>query len=202
MMSSNSLNDLNRKIHIHLGLFLLLFIWIFSLTGLILNHGGWKFTSFWEERVEKKTEFSVPKDLLIHPDAEIKVMEYLRYSGEVQIQERTSDVLDFRIQSPGIVRDLHIDLMNGTGTEKLLKFNIWGKLRTLHTFNGMNRENPSESPNWWITNIWRVAMDGIAIGLIVICVSSWIMWYKIRKEYKIGYLILLSGFLVAGYFAV
>jgi hypothetical protein len=31
----------NRKAHYYLGLYLLLFIWLFSLTGLLLNHPRW-----------------------------------------------------------------------------------------------------------------------------------------------------------------
>ena len=199
-MKSTALHDLNRKFHIHIGLLLLFFIWLFSLSGLILNHGDWKFTSFWEERQERKIDFTVPLSVLNHSDPEIGVMEFLKISGEVQGLQRTSEILAFRVQSPGIVSEVHINLTSGSGTEKMLKYNAWGKLRTLHTFNGMNKENHSQSPNWLITNIWRFTMDGIAIGLIVICISSWIMWYRVRKDYKIGYLILASSFVLAGYF--
>ena len=199
-MLSNDLLDLNRKLHIHLGLLLLLFIWLFSLSGLILNHGNWKFASFWDQRLETKIDFTVPLSTLSHSDPESTVMEFLNISGEVQDQKRTADVLEFRVQSPGVVRDVHIDLISGSGTEKELKYNMWGKWRTLHTFNGMSKENPYQSPNWLITDIWRFTMDGIAIGLIIICLSSWIMWYSVRKEYKMGYIILASSLAVAGYF--
>ncbi len=195
-----TLHDLSRKLHIHLGLLLLIFIWLFSLTGLILNHGNWKFASFWEEREESIINFTVPDSVLKNPSPQARAMKFLKISGEVQLQQKTSEILEFRVQSPGIVNDVHIDLANGSGTKKVLKYNMWGKLRTLHTFNGMNEENPSQSPNWVITNIWRFAMDAIAIGLIIICVSSWMMWYKVRKEYKMGYVILISSFITAGYF--
>lgn len=195
-----TLHDLSRKLHIHLGLLLLIFIWLFSLTGLILNHGNWKFASFWEEREESIINFTVPDSVLKNPSPEARAMKLLKISGEVQPQLKTSEILEFRVQSPGIVNDIHINLANGSGTKKVLKYNMWGKLRTLHTFNGMNKENPSQSPNWVITNIWRFAMDAIAIGLIIICVSSWMMWYQVRKEYKMGYVILISSVITAGYF--
>ena len=199
-MQSNTLHNFNRRLHIHLGLLLLLFIWLFSLSGLILNHGNWKFASFWDERQENKIDFTVPLSVLNDPNPEKGVMEFLKISGEVQQQKRTSEMLEFRVQSPGIVRELSINLTSGSGTEKVLKYNLWGKLRTLHTFNGMSKENPSQSPNWVITTIWRFTMDGIAIGLIIICLSSWIMWFKVRKEYRLGYIILASAFAMAGYF--
>src|ERR1700704_2995591 len=31
----------NRKLHYYLGLYLLLFLWLFSFTGLLLNHPRW-----------------------------------------------------------------------------------------------------------------------------------------------------------------
>src|SRR6267142_4806699 len=117
----------NRRLHIHLGLLLLLFIWLFSLSGLILNHGNWKFASFWDQRQETKIDFTVPLSALSHSDPESTVMEFLNISGEVQGQQRTAEMLEFRVQSPGIVRDVHIDLTTGSGTEKVLKYNMWGK---------------------------------------------------------------------------
>lgn len=192
--------DLNRKLHIHLGLLTLIFIWLFSLSGLILNHGGWKFTSFWEEREESKVDFTIPLSMLQSQQPEMNIMNFLKLSGEMQPLQHTAEIIEFRVHSPGYVNDIHIDLTHGTGSRKMLRYNVWGKLRTLHTFNGMNKENLSQTPNWLITNLWRFAMDGIAIALIIICVSSWIMWYKIRKEYKMGALILVTSCIVAAYF--
>lgn len=193
-------DTLNRKLHIHLGLFLLLFIWLFSLSGLILNHGSWKFASFWDEREEVNVDFTLPLSALALPDVKSEVMRFLDVKGEVQGVSSSSENLKFRITAPGIVRDVNVDLKTGIGTIKVLKFNFWGKFRTLHTFNGIDKGNPLASPNWLVANIWRYAMDAIALGLILICISSWMMWYKIRKEYRFGLLTLITGFAIAGYF--
>ena len=199
-MQPRTFHTFIRRLHIHLGLLLLLFVWLFSLSGLLLNHGSWKFASFWDQRRESKIDIAVPLSALTDPDPEARVMEFLKISGEVQQQKRTAETLEFRVQSPGIVTDVSINLTTGSGTEKVMKYNVWGKWRTLHTFNGMSKENPSQSPNWLVTNIWRFTMDGIAIGLIITCLSSWIMWYNVRKEYKLGYSILAASLGVAGYF--
>jgi hypothetical protein len=199
-MQLRTFHIFTRRLHIHLGLLLLLFVWLFSLSGLLLNHSSWKFTSFWEQRQESKIDIAVPLSALADPNPEARIMEFLKISGEVQPQKRTAETLEFRVQSPGIVTDVSIDLKTGSGTEKVMKYNVWGKWRTLHTFNGMSKENPSQSPNWLVTNIWRFTMDGIAIGLIITCLSSWIMWYNVRKDYKLGYSILAASLGVAGYF--
>ena len=195
-MKSTALHNLSRRLHIHLGLFFLLFIWLFSLTGLILNHGDWKFASFWEERQEIGADFSVPRSALMQDHPETGVMEFLKISGQVQNLRQTSEMLEFRVESPGILYDLHIDLISGSGSKKVVTYNVWGKLRTLHTFNGTE----NATPNWWLTNIWRFTMDVVAIGFIIMSITSWIMWYKVRKDYKMGYLILASSFVLAGYF--
>ena len=65
-MKSQSLNDIlkkalsiNRKLHIHFGLFIILFIWLFFVSGLIIHHGEWKFAKFYENRIESKKEFII-----------------------------------------------------------------------------------------------------------------------------------------------
>lgn len=196
-----NLNFWNRKLHIHLGLFLLLFIWLFSISGLLLNHGSWEFASFWEQRKQKEsvTEMTLPIGLdsagLLH-----LVMEKLDISGEVTNVKYSADAFDFRVGSPGVGRDLHVDLRSGTVSQKEYELNIWGKIRTLHTFNGVDKKNIDKQPNWIITHVWRFAMDGIAVALIFLCVSSWIMWYKIRKDYRWSATVLIAGFLTSIYF--
>ncbi len=200
MKPSEAISHWNKKIHIHLGLFLLFFIWLFSLSGLLLNHGNWKFSGFWEERQEQIHEFTLPSGILNQSDPERKVMAYLNIAGEMQRQRLTSEVLEFRVQSPGIVREVKLQLANGTGTQKVMRYNMWGKWRGLHTFNGTKKDDVLQDSSWWITQIWRITMDGVAIGLILICFSSWIMWFKVRKEYRFGYFAIVAAFIIASYF--
>src|ERR1035441_4653154 len=40
----------NRKLHYYIGLYLLFFVWLYSLTGLLLNHSTWQFQQFWPSR--------------------------------------------------------------------------------------------------------------------------------------------------------
>lgn len=193
-------NFWNRKFHIHIGLFLLLFIWLFSLSGLLLNH-HWEFASFWEQRKQSEsvTDMTLPAKFdsaaLLHT-----VVEKLGISGEVTNVKFSADAVDFRVTSPGKGREIHVDLAKGTVTQKQYVLNIWGKIRTLHTFNGVDKRNIEKEANWLVTSIWKFAMDGIAILLILLCGSSWVMWYKIRRDYRWGAVVLAFGFLVSFYF--
>ena len=48
----------NRKVHYYLGLFFLFFLWLFSLTGLLLNHGQWSMAQAANQR--KETRYEIP----------------------------------------------------------------------------------------------------------------------------------------------
>lgn len=151
-------NYWNRKLHIHVGLFLLLFIWLFAFSGLLLNHSSWKFASFWEERKEttSQTQLQVPPTL---DSSEVirHVVQQLGIAGEVSDIAMTPDSMDFRVTVPGHGRSLHVDFRNGICTQKEFTFNGWGKLRTLHTFNGVGRGNAPSSPTGGspIPGLWR-----------------------------------------------
>ena len=54
--SAKTLESWNRRLHYYLGLYFLLFLWLFSLTGLMLNHQQW-FRDLYERR---QTSYDVP----------------------------------------------------------------------------------------------------------------------------------------------
>ena len=199
--SENNFLSWNRKVHIYLGLFLLLFIWLFSISGLIMNHGGWQFAGFYEQRNESKTDFYLPvSSLNDNPALVSQILTHLQISGEVENIRTIQEVIEFRVKSPGLVRDIQVNSKSGQGTMKEMKFNFWGKLKTLHNFNGVNKIDPSETPNWIVTKIWRLAMDIVVILLIILCLGSWVVWYRVRRDYKPGYFLLVFGFIVLSYY--
>ena len=199
---NKDLNYWSRKFHIHLGLFLLLFIWLFSVSGLLLNHASkWKFANFWDERKEKMTRTVIHTNSKLDSSAMLKnIMQQLNIAGEITRVSMTTDSIEFRVSIPGHERYLNVDLRKGTCIQKEVILNWWGKIRNLHTFNGAKRDNPVIQPNWFVTRTWKFAMDAIAIGFIILCISSWIMWYKLRKKYTWGPLFLVSGFAIIIYF--
>jgi hypothetical protein len=191
----------NRSLHIHLGLFLLLFLWLFSFSGLLLNHRNWETFKFWEKREEIKTTvpISIPEGR--ETDAVLKsAISQLKIAGEVSNVKTWPDSIHFTVALPGLVRNLQVDFTSGICTQKEIKLNWSGKIQALHTFNGTNKRKTDPQTNWLITRIWRLSMDGIAIGMILLCASSWVMWYRIKENYTWGWVILISGFGVAGYF--
>ena len=196
-------NFYSRKIHIHLGLFLLLFIWLFAFSGLLLNHGDWKISNFWEKRKETLTVTSIYIPASRDSSTILRnIISQLKIEGEITNVKMWPDSLHFQVSRPGQVRNLQVDFVTGLCTQKAMQYNVAGKIRTLHTFNGVNKNNTDLKSNWLITSVWRLSMDGIAIGLLLLCISSWIMWYKIREKYGWGWIVLILGFASALYFTV
>jgi hypothetical protein len=121
-------------------------------------------------------------------------MKQLKLSGEVSNVKLTTEEISFRVARPGTSEDVIVDFKQSTATTKKITFNLWGKLRALHTFNGSDRQNPSASPNWLLTHLWRFTMDLLAVGLIILCIGGWIMWFKTRRSYPSGLIFLILGF--------
>ncbi len=198
---NNILNTI-RRLHIHLGLFLIMFIWLFFVSGLILNHGSWKFARFYENRKENNKVFVISNALFRDDNEMIRLIEAkLKIVGEVsQFKKDTAGFVNFSISSPGLINNISINSQTGYGTLKVTQYNFWGKLRTLHTFNGMDKNNPIIKPNWIITKLWRIMMDITAVILIILSLGSWVMWFNVRREYKLGYFFIIAGLVIAGYF--
>jgi len=45
-------------------------------------------------------------------------------------------------------------------------------------------------------------MDAVALGLIFMVLSSYYMWYRLKKNRFLGWIALAAGYLVCGFFVV
>lgn len=108
MRSQKLFKDVNfysRKIHIHLGLFLLLFIWLFAFSGLLLNLGDWKISNFYEKR--KETSTVTPINIPAGRDSSTlitNIVSQLKIEGEITNVKMWPDSLHFQVSRPGQVR--------------------------------------------------------------------------------------------------
>ena len=78
-----SLDRLTRLWHSYAGLYFFLFLWLFCISGLLLNH-HWKFADFWETRVQSSEQRPIERpgtaDALATARA---LMSQLNLAGEV-----------------------------------------------------------------------------------------------------------------------
>ena len=85
----------NRKLHYYAGLFLLFFLWLFAVTGLVLNHPTWGFAESWTQRKETNSErviTALGPELRSDLAQAQEIMRQLRIEGEILWTDRKSVV--------------------------------------------------------------------------------------------------------------
>lgn len=198
-----SLRLWNRKLHYYTGLYLMFFIWLFAFTGLLLNHSSWKFAEFWSNR--RETTYDAPirpppteGDLAQARD----LLRQLGIRGEIEwtTTRKETNLFDFRASAAGKIYDIKADLANQRVTVKRIEFNKWGIMRVLHTFSGLRADDSRNSRDWVWTQVWALSMDAVAIGLILMTLSSLYMWYSLRPKRLIGSIALIAGCMCCGLF--
>jgi hypothetical protein len=195
----------NCRLHYYLGLYLLLFVWLFAFTGLLLNHSQWRFAEFWDSRRQTSDE----RDILAPPPggdlAQARdLMRQLGIRGEIEWTTTRNDaaLFQFRASRPGHIVEIKADLARNKATLKRIDLNAWGVVRILHTFTGVRMDDARNRRDWVLTSVWAWTMDAVAAGLILMVLSSYYMWYELPQKRRLGVIVLALGFLSSGLFCV
>lgn len=186
----------NRRAHYYLGLYLLSFVWLFSFTGLLLNHPKWAFADFWPSRQESTIGRQIKRppagtDL----DQARNILDQLGLQGEVEWTQEPGDSnrFDFRASRPGHVFEVNTDLVLGQATVRHIEVNAWGIMRMLHTFSGVRADDTRNERDWILTSVWVFTMDTTAAGLVVIVLGSYYMWWRLPQKRGWGLAFLVAG---------
>ncbi|MDR3676437.1 MAG: PepSY-associated TM helix domain-containing protein [Acidobacteriota bacterium] len=197
-----TLETWNEKMHYYSGLYLLLFIWLFSFTGLVLNH-QWEIHNFWAKRHESTFTQKVqpPVDSSAKARAE-DLMRQLHLRGEMTLPDSPAQPgrFDFRVYKPALLTDVRVDLQKDEATVHQIRTNAWGLLEMLHTFDVEKRGNSQAPRNWLLSKIWCFTMDAVAVGLILMVLGSYYMWFRLKKIHVLGWISLALGFVICGFF--
>lgn len=193
----------NRKLHYYLGLYFLFFLWLFALTGLLLNHSAWAFAQFFPNRKVTKLERAIQappagSDL----DQAEALMRQLGIEGEIAWSGPRTDAgrLDFNASRPGRIYQIQADLRQGRAAVTMTQYNGWGIARTLHTFVGVSPDDPRNRRDWLLTTVWAVTMDAVAAGIVLMVLSSFYMWWSLPEKRRLGAAALALGVVVCGLF--
>ena len=160
---------LNRKAHYYLGLYFLLFLWLFAFTGLLLNH-SWKFAEFWPNRTVSKLERAVRVEgQTSDVDRAHIVMRQLGIEGEIEWTAGQTDgmMFSFRVVRPGRTSQVTVDAELNRATVEQTDINTWGIMRVLHTFTGVRSGDERNYRDWVLTTVWALSMDAVAVGLLL-----------------------------------
>jgi hypothetical protein len=192
----------NAKLHYYSGLYLLLFIWLFSFTGLALNH-HWGIANFWPKRVESTFTQTVHTAQLSSGIGRAEeLMQQLHLRGEVALADSPAqpERFDFRVIKPALLTDVRVDLRTNQATVHEIRLNTWGFMEMLHTFDVEKRGSSGAPRNWLLSEIWCFTMDAVAVGLILMVLSSYYMWFRFHKIRLWGWITLALGFAICGFF--
>lgn len=167
------LRRLNRKVHIYVGLWFLLFLILFSATGLLLNR-HWAFAEFWPQRRVSVSEQAItaprgPGDVAVARE----LMRQLGLRGEVASTTlEPGGVLTVQAGHPGETYKIEADLSAGRARVERTRVNGWGVVRTLHTFVGVAQDEPERRRDWAMTKLWSLAIDATAVGIILLVLGG------------------------------
>ena len=203
-LRSARIRIVTRKLHNYLGLYLLLFVWLFSVSGLVLNHSKWSVAQFWKARQETVSQraFRIPPgsgDLATAAD----LMRQFGIVGELGETRRSPDGrhFDFQVVRPGRVFRVQALLDSARATVTEIKLNAWGVVDALHKFTGVKMDEPALTRDWILTRIWSLAMDALALGLVVLVLSGVYLWYRLPRRRLPGFIALFLGIACCAFFA-
>ena len=200
--SGRTLESWNRKVHYYLGLYFLFFLWLFSLTGLMLNHQSW-FRGLYD-RIETQYDPDIEMPAGDTRLAQtLDVMRQLNLTGEID-WPATQPVghIDFNVSRPNGAAQVRVDVNAKHVYIKEFKNGTLHAFQIFHTFSGSRFNQPASSRDWIVTSVWVIAMDALAAGLIVMVLGSYYMWWRLKKRKTLGIIALALGCAVCGIFVV
>src|SRR5436853_7796591 len=106
----------NRKLHYYIGLYFLFFLWLFLLTGLMLNHGQWRLAQTANQRRESRFERTIQVLAASNDiDRARNVAQQLGLVGEIELPAtpQQPNRFDFNIARPKDANSVRFDLTTG-----------------------------------------------------------------------------------------
>ena len=191
----------NRKLHFYLGLYFLFFLWLFLLTGLLLNHGQWLMAA--NERKETRYERPIdPPAGTTDLDRVRDVMRQLNLQGEIDLPAAQQEAgrLSFNVARPSDASQVRLDLNTRVASIQHFDNSRWATFRIFHTFSGSRYNQPASQREWMVTALWVFAMDALAAGLIVMVLGSYYMWWRLKPKRQLGFIVLTAGYFTCGWF--
>ncbi len=192
----------NKRVHIYLGLFLLLFLWVFSVSGLFLNHPKWFGGAPQRETTEQSVSMPVGGDAVSKAQ---DLMGQLDLKGEAIFRgEQKPGQFAFIAMRPDERDFVTVNLETEVAKVTHVTGNMGQMLGNLHTFSGVRPIwGEKESVRDWLpTRIWSFSMDVLSVGLIVIVGSALYMAFRQREKRRGVVVSFLIGIALCGIFVL
>jgi hypothetical protein len=189
---------LTRELHLYLGLFISPFALVFSISVFFFVHSWTSKLTPETARTRRVPSLDLPTDLaklsgrpLI--DALKPILERMNVPGEIgfvqnRVQEET---LIIPVSIPGRATSVSLDLARHEATIVTHETGLADALMTLHKSPAGHA--PEIRMNWFVMKAWRCFADATAYLTLFISVSGIYLWYVLRAERRIGFILLLAG---------
>ena len=131
-----------------------------------------------------------------------ELMRQLAIVGEVGETKRNADGarFEFQVVKPGRVYRVEARLDSARARVPEIRLNAWGVLDALHKFTGVRMDQPALTRDWLWTRLWSLAMDALALGMVVLVVSGVYLWYRRGDAHRAGWGALVAGVACCGFF--
>ena len=182
----------------YLGLFISPFVLVFSISVFFIVHA-------WKPRISSETSTTrvvstlpLPRDLqklsgrpLI--DALKPALEKAGVPGEVGFVQNlvNEEKLIIPVTIPGRETTMSIRMTNSEATIVTRETGLADALLTLHKSPGQH--GPGIRMNWFYMRAWRWMADATVYLVLFISVSGIYLWYVLRAERSVGYILLCAG---------
>lgn len=189
---------LTRDLHLYVGLFISPFVLVFAISVFFLVHS-------WLPRIASETSTTrvvstlpLPGDLqtlsgrpLI--DALKPTLEKAGVRGEVGFVRNMvkEGRLIIPVTIPGRETTVSISVASREVTIVTRETGLADALVTLHKSPGQH--GPSIRMNWFFMRAWRWMADATVYLILFISVSGVYLWYVLRAERKVGFILLFAG---------
>jgi hypothetical protein len=187
-----------RDLHLYLGLFSSPFVLVFAISVFFLVHT-------WLPKIGSETSNTRVVSALPLPgnlrtlsgrpliDALKPALEKAGVDGEVGFVRHLvkEEKLIIPVTIPGRETTVSISITNRDTTIVTRETGLADALVTLHKSPGQH--GPGIRMNWFAMKAWRWMADATVYLILFISVSGIYLWYVLRAERKVGFILLFAG---------
>lgn len=185
-----------RDLHLYLGLFSSPFVLVFAISVFFLVHSWLPQTKTSSTRVA--AGFQLPENLSTvsgRPlvDALKPGLEKAGVPGEIGFVRHMvkDETLIVPVTIPGRETVVRINIATHEATIVTRETGVAAALVTLHKSPGQH--GPGIRMNWVYMKAWRWAADSTVYLVLFISVSGLYLWYVLRAERRVGFVLLFAG---------
>jgi hypothetical protein len=126
-------------------------------------------------------------------DALKPILESMNVPGEIGFIQHNvkEETLSVPVSIPGRATIVNLDLARHEATIVIRETGLADALMTLHKSPAGHA--PAIRMNWFVIKAWRWFADATAYLILFISVSGIYLWYVLRAERRIGFILLFTG---------